>query len=154
MSPKLSTRTYDSAGAVVVDVSGKRVLALLRPGRIGPDGEPEVRLPKGHIESGETRRTAALREAREETGLPDLVIRADLGHQIVEFEWRGVRYVRDESYFLMTVPPDSQTSMPEMQFERLWLSWEGALERLTYEAEREWVRRARSAPLRPRDRTS
>jgi hypothetical protein len=40
---------------------------------------------------------------------------------------------------------------PEAQFERRWLPWTQALARLTFEAEREWVRRARSAGSDARD---
>jgi 8-oxo-dGTP pyrophosphatase MutT (NUDIX family) len=138
----LSVRAYASAGAVVVDAASQRILVLLRPGRPGPNGRPEVRLPKGHIEPGESRRQAALREVGEEAGLPDLRIVADLGHQTVEFGWKGLHYVRNESYFLMVLAPGAEPVQPEAQFERLWLTWQDALARLTFEAEREWVRRA------------
>lgn len=141
----LPIRAYASAGAVVVDPGGKHVLVLLRPSRLGPSGTAEVRLPKGQIEPGETRRQAAIREVREETGLCDLAIQTDLGHELVEFEWRGRHYVRDESCFLMTSSQGIQPARPEKQFERLWLTWEEALERITFEAERAWVRRARAA---------
>lgn len=141
----LPVRTYASAGAVIVEPSGNHVLVLLRPSRLGPSGKAEVRLPKGHIQPGETRRQAALREVREETGLRDLVIQTDLGHQLVEFEWRGRHCIRDESCFLVTSSQDVQPARPEKQFERLWLTWEEALERITFEAERAWVRRARAA---------
>jgi 8-oxo-dGTP pyrophosphatase MutT (NUDIX family) len=141
----LPVRTYASAGAVVVDPGGKHLLVLLRPARLGPSGKAEVRLPKGHVEPGETRGQAALREVREETGLRDLAIQTDLGHQLVEYEWRGRHYIRDESCFLVTYSPDVLPTHPEKQFERLWLSWEEALERITFEAERAWVRRARAA---------
>jgi 8-oxo-dGTP pyrophosphatase MutT (NUDIX family) len=101
-----------------------------------------MRLPKGHVEPGENRRQAALREVGEETGLTGLNVAADLGHQTVEFDWQGHHYVRDESYFLMTPAPGAEPSHPEKQFKRLWLTWQDALTRLTFEAEREWVRRA------------
>jgi 8-oxo-dGTP pyrophosphatase MutT (NUDIX family) len=148
------SREYASAGGVIVGSSGEDVLLLLRPDRLGPDGRPEVRLPKGHIEPGESRSQAALREVHEETGLSNLEILADLGHQTVEFDWQGCHYVRDESCFLLAIgdPPASQigspfkgTDHPEKQFERLWLTWEEALARLTFVAEREWVQRAQIA---------
>jgi 8-oxo-dGTP pyrophosphatase MutT (NUDIX family) len=104
-----------------------------------------VRLPKGHIEPGESPEEAALREVREETGLSSPEIVADLGQQAVEFEWKNHRYIRDESYYLMMVPSESSSRSPEKQFKRKWLSWEEALGVLTFEAEREWVRRARFA---------
>jgi 8-oxo-dGTP pyrophosphatase MutT (NUDIX family) len=151
LSDELLVREYASAGGVVVDATGEKVLTLLRPGRPGPHGEPEVRLPKGHIEPGESRRQAALREVREESGLSGLVVLADLGRQMVEFDWKDHHFIRDESYFLMMlgpgIPPGPGTPPgdPEKQFETQWLSWQEALHRVTYEAEREWIRRAHAA---------
>jgi 8-oxo-dGTP pyrophosphatase MutT (NUDIX family) len=142
---EVSVRTYAAAGGIVIDAAGDRVLTLLRPQRFGPDGQPEVRLPKGHIEPGESREQAALREVHEEAGLSGLEIRADLGHQTVEFDWKGLHTIRDESYFLLALAPGAGTDDPEGQFRLVWLSWEEALMRLTYEAEREWLRRARAA---------
>ena len=144
MTEKLPLRRYRAAGGVVVDPSGQRVLVLVRPNRPGPDGQPEVRLPKGHIEAGESRREAACREVSEESGVTPLQVLADLGHQSVDFDWQGQHYIRDESYFLMTLPPGNGAQQAEKQFEPRWLTWEEALEALTFEAEREWLRRAQA----------
>jgi 8-oxo-dGTP pyrophosphatase MutT (NUDIX family) len=141
-SGALPARRYTAAGGVVADASGRRVLLLLRPQRSGPDRNPEVRLPKGHVEPGESPEQAAIREVREEAGLPTLEIVASLGRQTVEFDWDGRHIIREELYFLMTLPADAEYHRPEDQFERLWLPWEYAARKLTFEAEREWVRRA------------
>ena len=116
-----------------------RVLVLRRPGR------GEVRLPKGHVEPGERVEAAAVREMREESGYADLMVVADLGTQVVEFDYAGRHVVRRERYFLMALAghPDSSAGGEE-QFEPLWLTWDEALAALTFEEEREWVRRARS----------
>jgi 8-oxo-dGTP pyrophosphatase MutT (NUDIX family) len=145
VSDELPIRKYASAGGIVIDTSGQRVLTLVRPKRLGPDGLPEVRLPKGHIEPSESRQQAALREVEEEAGLSDLDIVADLGHQVVEFEYQGHHYVRDESYFLMTLGPYAAPGCPEKQFATMWVTWEEAQARMTFEAEREWLRRGQSA---------
>jgi 8-oxo-dGTP pyrophosphatase MutT (NUDIX family) len=127
---------YVAAGGVVVHDG--RVLVLQRPGR------DEVRLPKGHVEPGEDVETTALREVCEESGYDGLLVRADLGEQVVEFEYKGKRVVRTERYFLMALADSSALpSDGEKQFEPEWLTWDGALQVLTFEAEREWVRRAR-----------
>jgi 8-oxo-dGTP pyrophosphatase MutT (NUDIX family) len=137
-----SKREYTSAGGVIVHPAGDQVLVLTRPKRLDHNNRPEVRLPKGHIEPGENRKEAALREVREETGLGRPEILVDLGHQTVEFTWKGHHYARDESYFLMTVSPEAPSLSPEKQFKRKWLPWGEALALLTFEDEREWVHRA------------
>jgi 8-oxo-dGTP pyrophosphatase MutT (NUDIX family) len=133
------TVRYTAAGGVVV--SGGRMLVLQRPSR------GEVRLPKGHVEPGEDVPAAALRETREESGYADLVLKADLGTQVVEFDYEGRHVVRTERYFLMTLAESPKRSPPggEAQFEAVWLPWDEALAALTFEAEREWVRWARLA---------
>ena len=145
MEDRASHSSYQSAGGVVVAAT-EEVLVLVRTMRLGPDGRrPEIRLPKGHIEPGESPREAALREVREESGLTHLEVLAELGHQQVRFTWRGTSVIRDEVYFLMTIPPGIEHGKPEAQFERRWLSWADALTHLTFEAEKEWVWRARTA---------
>jgi 8-oxo-dGTP pyrophosphatase MutT (NUDIX family) len=132
---------YVAAGGVVVD--GDRVLVLRRPKR------GEVRLPKGHVDEGESLEAAALREVAEESGYTGLEIIADLGSQIVGFDRDGKHHVRTERYFLMK--PSEQGLQPtvgEEQFVPMWLGWFDALQALTFEAEREWLRRARRF-LRP-----
>jgi 8-oxo-dGTP pyrophosphatase MutT (NUDIX family) len=145
MTQPLPLKRYTSAGGVIVKADGQRVLVLLRPARRGPGGQPEVRLPKGHVKPNETLRQAALREAEEETGLTDLKIVSELGQQLVEFDWQGYHYLRDEFYFLMTPSPDSESTGAEAQFEPRWLPWTEAIEQLTFEAERAWLQRARLA---------
>ncbi|HNS49806.1 MAG TPA: NUDIX domain-containing protein [Anaerolineae bacterium] len=138
-------RSYAAAGGVVVDPQLNRILVLVVPLRTTPEGAPETRLPKGHIEPGEGRAQAALREVMEETGLGDLRLLADLDHLSVEFDHEDHHVVRDESYFLMQLGSHEGWGEPEAKFERRWLPWGEAIDRLTYEPEREWVRRAREA---------
>jgi 8-oxo-dGTP pyrophosphatase MutT (NUDIX family) len=131
------TVRYTAAGGVVVHDG--RVLVLRRPGR------GEVRLPKGHVEPGESVQAAAVRETGEESGYADLMVVADLGTQVVEFDYAGRHVVRHEQYFLMALASHLDSSAGgEEQFEPLWLTWDEALVALTFEEEREWVRRARS----------
>jgi len=133
---------YTAAGGVVVH--RQRVLVLLWSSR------NEVRLPKGHVEPGETVRYAALREAREETGYLSLDIVADLGSQRVIFE-DGDRHVdRTERYFLMALGGEQGNPMgsSEAKFDSVWMTWDEAMDSLTYEAEREWIVRARAGATR------
>ncbi|NCO35754.1 MAG: hypothetical protein AUJ92_14720 [Armatimonadetes bacterium CG2_30_59_28] len=132
-----NTVQYAAAGGVVV--RGGRVLVLRRPSK------GEVRLPKGHIEPGESPDETALRETEEESGYGAADIESALGSQMVEFDHKGKHYIRTEHYFLMSLPdtPEVNTPRGEDQFLPDWLPWEEALSQLTFEAEREWVRRAR-----------
>jgi 8-oxo-dGTP pyrophosphatase MutT (NUDIX family) len=130
---------YQAAGGIVVDTDN-RVLVLRRPSR------NEVRLPKGHVEKGESHLGAALREVAEESGYSGLTILADLGHQLVRFGHKGRHIVRDEFYFLLQLKDarNVEGAAPELQFIPEWVDWNQALAELTFEAEREWVRRARA----------
>jgi 8-oxo-dGTP pyrophosphatase MutT (NUDIX family) len=132
----MKTIHYDASGGVVID--SDRVLVLRRPSR------GEIRLPKGHVEEGESRQETALREVAEESGYADLDIVGDLGHQVVEFDYKGKHVVRNEYYFVMRLasPRQIKRTKHEQQFVPQWLSWEDTLAQLTFEAEREWVRRA------------
>ncbi len=118
------------------------MLLLDRPSR------NEVRLPKGHMEPGESPAEAALRETQEETGYGQLEIWDDLGCQQVEFDYRGNHYIRTEHYFLMRLagphrvprPPDDQAD-----FTPIWVPLEEAVARLTFDSEKAMAERAITA---------
>jgi 8-oxo-dGTP pyrophosphatase MutT (NUDIX family) len=131
---------YLAAGGVVLH-KGK-VLVLLRPSR------SEVRLPKGHVRRHEDALAAAVREVREESGYADLRPMADLGELTVAFEFEGRHLVRRARYFLMALDGPASAERPpkdKEQFQVSWLEPDGAARLLTFEAEREWLRRALAA---------
>ena len=137
---------YQAAGGVIIH-DGKMLL-LDRPA-LG-----QIRLPKGHVEPGESLREAALREVREEAGLADLDIVADLGtldnHFVIPD--RGREVVRHETYFLMRLRSDTHFARDDHdagQFVVLWMPLEKAPECLTYESEKEFARRAIRALAQP-----
>ena len=138
---------YSAAGGVVVDETGTQVLVLVRPAR------DEIRLPKGHVEPGEAPLTTAYREVSEESGYTDLELVADLGEQLVVFMLQDRPVQRTEHYYLMRRRSRQESARPAgdaAQFFSVWVSWDEALANLTFEAEREWLRRARQhLELRP-----
>lgn len=143
----MARKQYRAAGGVVFqqgilpDLSPSTVYILLldRPAR------NEVRLPKGHIDAGESESEAALRETVEEAGYADLEIVADLGEQVVEYDYKNDHYVREERYFLMQLQSGQQQPRPPQdakQFQPIWVSAQEARSRLTFAAEQEWLDRA------------
>lgn len=131
---------YAAAGGVVVQrgivpdlyVEETHLLLLDRPRRA------EVRLPKGHIDPGESAEEAALRETCEESGYCDLEILADLGRRTVEFEYKGRHYEREDHYFLMRLLSARQTARPASdarQFKVVWAPLSEACGQLTFEIE-------------------
>lgn len=142
--------SYRAAGGVVLDNRGRVLLLerdVVRNGRL----VHEVRLPKGHVEPGESDAEAALREVCEESGYCDLEILADLGTARSEFDFEGRHTVRDEHYFLMRLKSLTQSGRrtdlrkEEALFRVTWAeNLSVAQELLTYESEREFARRAQA----------
>ncbi len=126
----MKTIYYESAGSVVIH--NGHMLLLDRPGR------GEVRLPKGHIDPGESPAMCALRETTEESGYADLEIVTDLGMNDVEFTNGNKNVVRTEHYFLVRLRSERMTRRTEndaAQFTVLWVALDEAVARLTFEAE-------------------
>ena len=128
---------YVAAGGVIIEDG--QMLLLDRPTR------GEIRLPKGHVDPGETHDETALRETSEETGYADLEIVVDLGERLVEFEKDARRFRRAEHYYLMRTLSDHQeprSPKDEKQFRPFWVPMEEAVKQLTYLAEQEVALRA------------
>jgi 8-oxo-dGTP pyrophosphatase MutT (NUDIX family) len=142
----MRTKHHETAGGVVMDQSG-RMLVIVRD--IEREGRMvhEVRLPKGHIDPGETAEQAALREVEEESGYGALEIIADLGSCHSTFDFRGRQNERDERYFLMRLTDPRRgaprpTGHEEALFQPDWIDPAEAATQLSYESEREFARRA------------
>ncbi len=140
------TLSYTTAGGVVINARGE-ILALSRT--VMRDGGPvhELRLPKGHIDPGETAEQAALREVGEESGYWDVEIVADLGLAHSSFFRDGTQYERDERYFLMRLTDGKRrNTMPvneeEALFEPNWLLPEVAAGKISFPTERDFAARA------------
>jgi ADP-ribose pyrophosphatase YjhB (NUDIX family) len=144
----MKTKHHRTAGGVVVNGAGQ-ILVIERD--VERDGRMvhEVRLPKGHIDPGETAEQAAMREVGEESGYWAVEIIGDLGQATSEFEFRGKHHIREERYFLMRLTrPDREAPRPtgkeEALFAPAWLALADAESRQTFPGEAEFVRRARA----------
>jgi len=144
----VKTRHYRAAGGVVLDSNGRVLLIVRDVIREGAEVH-EVRLPKGHIDEGETDEQAAIRETCEESGYCCLAVDADLGECRSEYTHNGKHYVRDERYFLMHLTsdewrgPDVDPNSEEALFSVSWArNLADAESRLTYESEKVFAMRA------------
>ncbi len=150
----MNVREYAAAGGVVRDDAG-RILLITREVTRAGSLVGEVRLPKGHVEEGETDREAAMREVCEETGYCGLEIVADLGTALSEFDFRGERVRRTEHYFMMRLtepdpgePHFDDPQADEARFRPLWAHDLAAAEiALTFPTEKQFVQRAREMKL-------
>lgn len=143
MAEVLAVRYRRSAGGVVYRRRGQRVEVCL----IATGGRTRWQLPKGRIEPGETKEEAALREVLEETGLEGR-IEEHLG----EISFRYVRKQRKRVhkrvvFFLMVYLAGSTDDHDDEVDEARFFLIDDALERLTFESERDIVSRARSLLL-------
>lgn len=147
----MKTKHYRAAGGVVLDGRHK-VLLIERDVLRARATIHEVRLPKGHIDEGETDEQAAMRETCEESGYCALEIIADLGEHRTEYDFKDKHYVRDEHYFLMRLTssewraPDVDPHSEEALFSVKWAADLAEAERLlTYDGEKLFAVRAARA---------
>jgi len=144
---RVSHRREVSAGGLISrrNLDGSISVVLVRPA-----GRTTWVLPKGHLEAGETIINAAMREAREETGLEVEVIEP-LGDTSYVYSWRDrprgpiTRIAKRVHFFLMrSIGGDPSQHDGEID-QVVWLSFEDALRRASHRGERELIAKARDA---------
>jgi 8-oxo-dGTP pyrophosphatase MutT (NUDIX family) len=143
------TKYHETAGGVVFNAAGQ-MLVLVRDIEREGAMRHEVRLPKGHVDPGETHEQAAVREVCEESGYCSLEVLADLGTMESEYDFRGKHHVRTEHYYLMRLREEvcqgaSPMGAEEALFTAEWLVPELAPDALTYPSEQAFARRAVAA---------
>ncbi|NIJ46008.1 ADP-ribose pyrophosphatase YjhB (NUDIX family) [Wenyingzhuangia heitensis] len=72
-------------------------------------------LPKGHIEKGESKNVAAIREVEEECNVSGLVIDKELQTTYHVFEHKGNKVMKVTYWFLMHTTIESQTLVPQTE---------------------------------------
>jgi 8-oxo-dGTP pyrophosphatase MutT (NUDIX family) len=138
----VASATEFSAGGVVVR-DGECVVIV--PTRRAADGSKVVALPKGHPEDGESPEQAALREVREEAGV-DCEVVDRLGEVRYHYQRGGRRIAKRVAFFLLDYRSgDLADHDHEVEVAR-WVPLDAALEQLTFDGEREMVRRALGRP--------
>jgi 8-oxo-dGTP pyrophosphatase MutT (NUDIX family) len=126
-----------SAGGVVVREGPDGLEVALAEQRDRNLGRTTVRLPKGHLDPGETAEQAAIREVLEETGLrarieaplPEVSYRYHETHRKADVEKRVV-------FFLMRYE-SGEAHAADAEFERVfWHALSDAPNRVTFDSER------------------
>ena len=154
-----SEEYVESAGAILFKNISKRQVCILRK-----INSSKWLLPKGRRNWGESRHEAALRETREETGYPcrlltvSIKTRApvpevesdcpDIARQVVSAEepfclsvrQMGMRNVKLIWWYIAVV--DGDRGEVEEQFEAEFVDYEVAMEKLTFQSDRDIVKMA------------
>jgi 8-oxo-dGTP pyrophosphatase MutT (NUDIX family) len=141
VSRRFPTTKEVSAGGVVYRRTDDGDIEVVLASRRTRRGELAWGLAKGGIERGESRRRAAVREVREETGLI-AEIESDLGDTRYMYVWEDVRIRKTVHFFLMRpVGGDIADRDDEMEDVR-WFPLERAMKRAAYRGERDILGRA------------
>jgi len=135
-----------SAGGVFV--RGDEMIAIV-PVKRSADGGRVLGLPKGHPDGDETPEQAAAREIAEETGVTARLIEL-LGDVEYRYERKGRPVHKVVRFFLFEYERGDLGDHDHEIDEAEWLPLRDAATRLTYEGEREMVRRAISQRLADR----
>ena len=88
--------------------------------------------PKGHQDKGETDRETARREFAEETGLRVKRLFKNRYYQSYHYYWKGKKKPKKVIYFLGEVGPGEAKVEEEEISAHRWLSYHGALRKLTF----------------------
>lgn len=132
-----------SAGGVVVD--GDRVVVIV-PVKRAADGSRVLGLPKGHLDGDETPEQAARREVAEEAGVSGELI-GPLGDVEYSYERRGRKVAKRVRFYLYEYRSGDVADHDHEIEDARWMSLQEAARELSYQGEREMVRRAMSRSI-------
>ena len=132
-----------SAGGVVFKGGKKKkasgVLWLI----IQPSGTKRWQLPKGAKEKSETLKECAKREVKEETGIVAKVL-TKVADERYEYIYDGNSIFQTVAFYLMSFVKDTNTFYKNEIEEVKMVSFENALDLLTYDNDKEVLQKARN----------
>ena len=135
-----SGRKEFSAGGVVV--RDNEVIVIV-PVKRDASGNRVLGLPKGHPDGDESDEAAAAREVQEETGVTGELV-SELGEVRYFYERRGRRIAKRVRFYLFRYISGDVADHDHEIEEARWIPLEEAATALSYDGEREMVRRALS----------
>ena len=98
--------------------------------------------PKGHVEKGEDELQTALRELKEETGIDNIKIVDDFNHHISYIFFRDNETILKEVVFFLGITNQEKVSISSEHQNFVWLQYESAYERLTYDNAKKTLKKA------------
>jgi bis(5'-nucleosidyl)-tetraphosphatase len=123
-----------SAGLVVYRSDEQRLYLLLDYGH-------HWDYPKGHLESGETPRDAALRELKEETGIDDARLISGFAREITYFfRDKKKRLVRKTVTFFIAQTETKEVTLSDEHVGYLYAPYDQAMRRLTFASAKQVLR--------------
>ena len=138
---KQQTRTDTCAGGVVYRSANRRIEIALAVEHDRLRGTRNTRLAKGHVENGETLEAAAMREVREEIGLPAEIV-APLGSVKYSFREKHTEITKTVHFFLMRLASEEVHELDGEMQHVYWSPIETAVAELTFDTERRIAERA------------
>lgn len=129
-----------SAGGVVV--RDDQIITIV-PIKRAADGQRVLGLPKGHLDGDETPEQAAQREVAEETGVEAELLEL-LGDVRYHYERHGRPVAKVVRFYLFAYRSGDVADHDHEIEVAQWMGLEQAAQELSYEGEREMVRRALS----------
>jgi len=132
-----------SAGAVIFRRENNKIYYLLLHYPSSAKAAKDYwDFPKGHIEKGETLEATVKREVEEETGLTDIKFVEGFKEGIKYFfKFKGKNIFKIVTFFLAETKEKEIKISPE-HIGYKWLSYEEAVEQLTFENAKETLRKA------------
>lgn len=127
-----------SAGGVVFKKTPRKILWLI----IKHAGTDRWQLPKGLLNEGESSKEAALREVEEEGGVKVRLI-DKIGVSQYFYFFKGQRVFKTVTYFLMEYLSDTDDGHDHEVDEAVFLDFEGAIKNLSFERDKEILKKAK-----------
>ena len=87
---------------------------------------------KGNIEKGETFKETVVREAREETGITDIVFVDGFEDKVEYYYQRDGEVIHKEVVFFLSSTRTDNVKLSHEHQDFVWLSFDDALKKLTY----------------------
>ena len=114
----------------IILFNGDKVLILQH--RDTDNAEGHWDFPKGHVEKGESETQTALRELTEETGIKNLKLFSGFSHNISYNLIKDEKEISKEVTFFLGVTNETNVILSEEHQDYAWLTYDSAIERLTY----------------------